>query len=113
MNAPFAFVNQALSQEFFLRTSGRLFSAISSSVNRSELEHVIRAAAAHAGTGEVIIIGSQAILGTYPDAPSELLRSIEADVFPKDRPADSILIDGAMGELSTFHQTFGYYAHGV
>jgi hypothetical protein len=23
------------------------------------------------------------------------------------------LIDGAIGELSAFHQTFGYYAHGV
>ena len=25
----------------------------------------------------------------------------------------SELIDGAIGELSQFHQTFGYYAHGV
>jgi hypothetical protein len=34
-------------------------------------------------------------------------------VFPKDVPSDSILIDGAIGEMSTFHETFGYYAHGV
>jgi hypothetical protein len=38
---------------------------------------------------------------------------MEADVFPRDRPEDSILIDGAIGELSVFHQTFGYYAHGI
>jgi hypothetical protein len=38
---------------------------------------------------------------------------MEADVFPKDTPARSIVIDGAIGELSTFHETFGYYAHGV
>ena len=58
-------------------------------------------------------IGSQAILGRYPDAPPELLVSIEADVFPLDRPDASILIEGAIGERSIFHQTFGYYAHGV
>jgi hypothetical protein len=38
---------------------------------------------------------------------------MEAGVFPKDQPARSIVIDGAMGELSVFHETFGYYAHGV
>ena len=42
-----------------------------------------------------------------------MLSSIEADVFPRADPAKSILIDGAIGELSAFHQTFGYYAHGV
>jgi hypothetical protein len=39
--------------------------------------------------------------------------SIEADVFPRRAPAKSVLIDGAIGELSVFHQEFGYYAHGV
>jgi hypothetical protein len=82
-------------------------------VNRTQLEHIIRAAAAHAGAPEIIIIGSQSILGSFPGAPEELLVSLEADVFPKERPADSILIDGGIGELSIFHETFGYYAHGV
>ena len=39
--------------------------------------------------------------------------SIEADIYPRQAPAKSDLIDGAIGELSMFHQTFGYYAHGV
>ena len=82
-------------------------------MTRPQLEHIIRAAAANADTTEIVIIGSQAILGAYPDAPEELLASIEADVFPKDCPANSILIDGAIGERSIFHETFGYYAHGV
>lgn len=82
-------------------------------MNRQQLEHIIRAAAANADTRELVIIGSQAILGTFPDAPDELLASMEADVFPRERPADSILIDGAIGERSIFHETFGYYAHGV
>ena len=82
-------------------------------MNRPQLEHIIRAAAGNADTTEIVVIGSQAILGTYPDAPDELLVSMEADVFPRDRPEDSILIDGGIGERSIFHETFGYYAHGV
>jgi hypothetical protein len=39
--------------------------------------------------------------------------SIEADVFSLRDPADADLIDGSIGEGSPFHQTFGYYAHGV
>jgi hypothetical protein len=82
-------------------------------MTRRELEHVIRAAAAIANTPNIVIIGSQAILAQHPDAPAELLVSLEADVYPKDDPAKSELIDGAIGERSTFHETFGYYAHGV
>lgn len=82
-------------------------------MRRSELEHIIRAAAANADTNEIVVIGSQAILGTLPDPPRELSLSMEADVFPKQNPNDSILIDGAIGEESVFHRTFGYYAHGV
>ncbi|MDA1094771.1 MAG: hypothetical protein O3A25_16090 [Acidobacteria bacterium] len=59
------------------------------------------------------MIGSQAILGQYPNAPDSLLVSIEADVYPRYAPERSDLVDGAIGELSQFHQTFGYYAHGV
>lgn len=82
-------------------------------MNRQQLEHIIRAAAATAEAKEIVVVGSQAILGAHPDAPPELLESQEADVFPKDAPDRSIVIDGAIGELSLFHQTFGYYAHGV
>ena len=83
-------------------------------MNRAQLEHVIRAAAANADTTEIIVVGSQAILASEPFPRSPVLtRSMEADVFPKDDPSRSILIDGAIGEKSVFHETFGYYAHGV
>lgn len=59
------------------------------------------------------MLASQAVLGQFPQAPAELLISIEADVFSLRDPADSDLIDGSIGEGSPFHQTFGYYAHGV
>jgi hypothetical protein len=82
-------------------------------MNRLELEHIIRAAAGNADTDEIVVIGSQAILGTISEPPPELCESIEADVYPKANPASAILIDGAIGEGSLFHKTFGYYAHGV
>lgn len=82
-------------------------------MNRSQFEHVIRACGAIVLDDEFIVIGSQAILGAHPNAPAVLLRSMDLDLYPKNRPDDSIVIDGAIGEGSMFHQTFGYYAHGV
>ena len=82
-------------------------------MKRSELEHVIRAAGSIAEASELIIIGSQAILGKYPDAPEELLVSQEVDTYPAAIPERADLIDGSIGELSPFHEQFGYYAHGV
>lgn len=82
-------------------------------MNRSQLEHIIRAAGAITNDKEIIIIGSQSILGQVPDAKPDLLVSREADVFPKNKPELSDLIDGSIGEASFFDDTFGYYAHGV
>lgn len=82
-------------------------------VNRAELEHIIRAAGAIADVEDVVVIGSQAILGQFPDAPAELLVSNEADIFPRANPDRSDLIDGSIGEGSPFEREFGYYAHGV
>jgi hypothetical protein len=82
-------------------------------VRREQLEHVIRAAAAVAGGDEIVVIGSQAILGGLPDAPEALLWSQEADVYPRSHPERAEAIDGALGDGSQFHAAFGYYAHGV
>ena len=82
-------------------------------MKRHQLEHIIRAAAGITCAEEFVIVGSQAVLGQFPEAPVELLASMEADLFSPRDPADSDLIDGSIGEGSPFHQTFGYYAHGV
>ncbi len=82
-------------------------------MRRRDLEHLIRAAADIADDDEIIVIGSQSILGQYPDAPAALCVSMEADVFPKNRPERWDLIDGTIGEGSPFHATYGYYAQGV
>jgi hypothetical protein len=82
-------------------------------MQRAQLEHLIRAAAAVTNEYELVIVGSQSILGAHPSAPDELLRSMEADMYPLHRPELADLIDGAIGEHSPFHDSFGYYAQGV
>jgi hypothetical protein len=82
-------------------------------MTRQQLEHLICAAAVIADDDELVVLGSQAILGRYPDAPGTLLVSVEADMYPKNHPDRADLIDGTIGELSPFHDTYGYYAQGV
>lgn len=82
-------------------------------MRRHQLEHIIRAAAGITGAESFVIVGSQAVLGQFPNPPDELLVSIEADLFSLRSPEDADLIDGSIGEGSPFHQTFGYYAHGI
>ena len=85
-------------------------------MTRSQFEHVVRASGAILGIDDILVIGSQALHGSIErDLPREAERSIEVDVaVPGDvsgKKAD--LIDGSIGEMSLFHDTFGYYAHGV
>jgi hypothetical protein len=78
-----------------------------------QLEHLIGAAANVVDEDEFVVVGSQAVLGTFPYAPESLLRSMEADLYPRQSPEKAEAIDGALGDGSQFHRTFGYYAHGV
>ena len=86
-------------------------------MNRTELAHVLRTAANVAGDGRILVIGSQAILATYPSdvLPETVTLSVEADIafFDDAYNAKSDMVDGAIGEDSLFHQTFGYYGQGV
>jgi hypothetical protein len=86
-------------------------------VRRAELEHVLRAASTVLGERNLLVIGSAAILGTYPESmlPADATRSDEADLASFDDPdgAKATRIDGAIGELSPFHAEFGYYGQGV
>lgn len=82
-------------------------------MRRNELEHLIRAAAAVTNQYEIVIVGSQSILGAVPTPPLSLTESMKADVYPLQRPDLADLIDGTIGENSPFHGCFGYYAQGV
>jgi hypothetical protein len=82
-------------------------------VNRAQLEHIIRAATDLTHQYEVVVVGSQSILGSFPNAPAACVMSMEADVYPLDAEELSDEIDGSIGEFSQFHETYGYYAQGV
>ena len=82
-------------------------------MTRDQLEHAIRAACDVSKDTELWIFGSQAILGKFPNAPESLRASIEVDVQPKNRPETVDEVDGTLGELSMFHQTHGFYVHGI
>lgn len=86
-------------------------------MKREQLEHLIRAAGSIVDVDEMLIIGSQAILGTHSEdeLPPDVTMSIEADLAFFDDPLESKsdLVDGSIGEESPFQHQFGYYAQGV
>lgn len=87
-------------------------------VRRSDLEHAIRAATEIIAADEIIVIGSQAILGSFTEdeLPAEATMSIEVDMAPlHDDDAGSLAtqLDGVLGEWSMFHETHGFYVQGV
>ena len=83
-----------------------------------ELEHILRAAGEVSGSKTFIVIGSQAIVGSYPrgvdieSLPQELWQSREADLIPEPEELWEI-IEKNIGENSLFADQFGYYADGV
>lgn len=87
-------------------------------MRRDQLEHAIRASSEVLAVDRVIIIGSQAVLGTWTEdeLPVESTRSIEVDVLPLgDDELETLAtqLDGAVGEFSAFHGTHGFYVQGV
>lgn len=84
-------------------------------MKRESFEHTIRAAGAILGVNEVLIIGSQAIHASYDGVIPEAHRSIGTDISALEDPdaSKADLIDGSIGELSAFQETFGYYAQRV
>jgi len=86
-------------------------------VNREQLAHILRAASRIVDDPAMLVIGSQSLLASYDerDLPPEATASMEVDLAyfddPDERKADAV--DGAIGELSPFHETFGVYAQGV
>jgi hypothetical protein len=82
-------------------------------MRREHFNHLIAAAAQVSGEREIVVIGSQAILGSVDDPPESMLLSMEADVYPRNNPAKAEEIDASLGDGSPFQGTHGYYAHGV
>ena len=83
-------------------------------MQRSQLEHIIRASANILNAKQFIVVGSQSILGAYPNVPQGVLSfSAEADLYPLDNPENADILTATIGEESRFHEEFGVYADGV
>lgn len=86
-------------------------------MRRSEFAHLLRSAAKIANDPEVVVIGSQSILGSFDEdqLPDQAVASMEADIafFADPNNTKSDAVDAAIGEDSAFHQMYGYYAQGV
>jgi hypothetical protein len=67
-------------------------------MRRIDFEHVIAAAAEVSGEREIVVIGSQAILGTVDEPPASMAFSMEADVYPLHNPGKAIDIEGSLGD---------------
>jgi len=86
-------------------------------VTRNQLAHLLRAASQIVDERDVVVLGSQALLGTFDDAllPDAVIGSIGADLTFLDDPDNEKTdkVEAAIGELSDFHQMYHYYAQGV
>jgi hypothetical protein len=82
-------------------------------MNLENLAHILRASRAITGEAVFVVLGSQAVLAQFPDAPESLRMSMEADLYPKFRPDLAEVIEGALGAHSPFHGAFGYHADGI
>ena len=86
-------------------------------MNREQLAHVLRAAATIVNDADILVLGSQSILGIADSEqlPIETVMSVEADLafFSDEFEKKMDQVDGAIGEGSQFHMTYGYYAQGV
>jgi len=89
-------------------------------MRRDQLEHAIRTACQVIHQPEVIVVGSQAILGTYDESqlPAAATMSIEVDILPIADTNDETarladLIEGVAGEFSPFEELHGFSIDGV
>src|SRR5262245_24431709 len=105
MNAPRAFANRPRMSECCPATkSGR-------SMKKRHVDHILRAVGEMTGERQLIIVGSQALHGKFPDVP-QVVRSAEIDIIARTN-GDRARWLNAIGHDSPFHESFGYYADPV
>jgi hypothetical protein len=89
-------------------------------MRRDQLEHAIRTACQITQMSAVIVVGSQAILGTYDEAqlPAAATMSVEIDILPLADTNDEVarladLLEEVAGEFSPFERLHGFSIDGV
>lgn len=82
-------------------------------MKKQDIEHLIRAITAATNQSEIIIIGSQSILGSIECPPERLAASNKLIIYSSNNAGFTDFIDRTFGEGSPFHEKFRYYAQGV
>ena len=78
-------------------------------MKKRELEIALRAAARIARETEFFVIGTQAVHAYCARPPAEVLMSQECDLYPKNHPEATSLLDQALGRGSAFARRHGFY----
>jgi len=85
-------------------------------LRRSDIDHILRAAAALSNHARFVVVGTGAVIITARHIPASMMMTAEIDVYADDVTDPefiSDLIDATIGEGSLFHRTFSYYCDGV
>ncbi len=82
-------------------------------MDRSQLEHALRASKEITGERDFVVIGSCSVLGQYPEEGKFLTRfTEEIDIYPLEKPEKSEMLN-VIGYRSLFQTTHGFYIDGV
>ena len=86
-------------------------------MNREQLANILRAASTIVVDPKILVIGSQSVLATFDEdeLPDAATASMEVVLAFFDDPIEdkADAVDGAIVELSPFHELNGVYAQGV
>lgn len=86
-------------------------------MTRDEIAELLRKASELTQDGDIVVVGSQSILGTFDESklPARVTLSLEADIAflrdPDRKKAD--LVNAFIGEMSPHQEEHGVYAEGV
>jgi hypothetical protein len=85
-------------------------------LRRSDIDHILRAAATLSNHARFVMVGTGAVIATARHIPVAMMLTEEIDIYADgvdDPDTVSDLIDGSIGRDSQFYRTFGYYGDGV
>ncbi len=85
---------------------------LNGSMKKHHVDHVLRAAATITGEKRFIIVGSQSLHAKFPDVADTIAMSVEVDLIAAKNVNRTEWLN-AIGQDSTFHEQFGYYADPV
>lgn len=85
-------------------------------MRRQNIDHILRAAAEATGQKKFVLVGSAAAIVRLKHVPLNMTYTPEIDIYAPDAEDVELvseIIDGSIGQLSHFHNAFGYYGDGV